>query len=451
MKDRPFTVFVVEDNEWYNKLLVHNISLNPDYRVEPYFKGKDCLKNLYKLPDVITLDYRLPDMTGLELLQKIKQENPEIQVVLISEQDDIDVVVDLLKLGAYDYIVKSNDIRERLLNTLRNINNDLGLKRELHSLKQEVQAKYDFQQSIIGESEPIKRVFDLINKAISTNIPVTLTGETGTGKELVAKAIHYNSARKNHPFVPLNVAAIPSELIESEMFGHEKGAFTGAAFSRKGKFEESDRGTLFLDEIGEMELPFQVKMLRALQEKEVYRIGSNKAIKTDSRIIVATHRNLQDEVKKGTFREDLFFRLFGLTINLPPLRERGNDILILARHFLKAFCKENRLPEKSISAAAKTKLMAYKYPGNIRELKAIIDLAATFSESLEITPDDIVFSSFDPVSEIVDEQLTLREFDKRIVKTYLNKYNNDTKLVAQKLDIGISTIYRMLKEDKNEG
>jgi DNA-binding NtrC family response regulator len=231
------------------------------------------------------------------------------------------------------------------------------------------------------------------------------------------------------------------------MFGHEKGAFTGAAFSRKGKFEEADKGTLFLDEIGEMELPFQVKMLRALQEKEVYRIGSNKAIKTDSRIIVATHRNLQDEVKKGNFREDLFFRLFGLTINLPPLRERGNDILILARHFIKEFCKENRLPEKNISNAAKTKLMAYNYPGNIRELKAIVDLAATFSETNEINPDDILFSSFDPVSQIADDQLTLREYDKRIVKTYLDKYNNDTKLVAQKLDIGISTIYRMLKEN----
>lgn len=450
MKDRPFTVFVVEDNEWYNKLLVHNISLNPDYRVEPFFNGKDCLKHLYKLPDVVTLDYRLPDMTGLELLQKIKQENPEIQVILISEQDDIGVVVDLLKLGAYDYIVKSNDIRERLLNTLRNINNDLGLKRELNTLKQEVQAKYDFRKSIIGESDAIKKVFELINKAIITNIPVTLTGETGTGKELVAKAIHYNSARKNHPFVPINVAAIPSELIESEMFGHEKGAFTGASFSRIGKFEEADKGTLFLDEIGEMELPFQVKVLRALQEKEICRIGSNKAIKTEGRIIVATHRNLQEEVKKGNFREDLFFRLFGLTINLPPLRERGNDILILARHFIKAFCKENKLPEKSLSNPAKSKLMAYNYPGNIRELKAIIDLAVTFSDTNVINPNDIIFSSFDPVSEIIDDQLTLREFDKRIVKTYLNKYNNDTKLVAQKLDIGVSTIYRMFKEYQKE-
>lgn len=447
MNENTLNIFVVEDNEWYNKLLVHNISLNPDYRVTSFFNGTDCLKALHKQPDVITVDYRLPDMNGLELLQKIKQENNDIHVILISEQEDIEVVVDLLKYGAYDYIVKSNDIKGRLLNTLKNVNSRLGLKRELNTLKKEVQKKYDFQKSIIGESEAIKKVYQLIDKALNTNIPVTITGETGTGKELVAKAIHYNSTRKDKPFVPVNVAAIPSELIESEMFGHEKGAFTGAAFSRKGRFEEANMGSLFLDEIGEMELTFQVKLLRALQEKEITRIGSNKTIKTDARIIVATNRNLQEEVKKGNFREDLFFRLFGLTINLPPLRERGKDILILANHFLKAFCEENNLALKTITLEARNKLMAYSYPGNIRELKAVIDLAATFSNNGEINPDDIIFSTFDPVGELMEDELTLREYDKRIVKTFLKKYNNDTKKVAQKLDIGVSTIYRMLKED----
>jgi len=446
MAELPFKIFVVEDNEWYNKLLVHNISLNPDYEVESFLNAKDCLAGLYKKPDVITLDYRLPDMTGLEMLQKIKQENNDIQIVLISEQDDIEVVVELLKKGAYDYIVKSNDIRERLLNTLNNIRKDIGLKRELYSLKKEVQKKYDFQKSIIGESKVIKDVFGLINKSLNTNIPVTITGETGTGKEQVAKAIHYNSNRKNNPFVALNVASIPSELIESEMFGHEKGAFTGASFRRIGKFEEANGGTLFLDEIGEMNLTFQVKLLRALQEKEIVRVGSNKPIKTDCRIIVATNKNLQQEIKESRFREDLFFRLFGITIHLPPLRERGTDMLLLANFFLKEFCAENEIPLKTFSEQARQKLTAYNYPGNVRELKSVVNLAATFANSEIIQPDDIMFSTFDPVSENSVEEKTLRDFNKRLVNSYLKKYNNDTRLVAKKLDIGVSTIYRMMKE-----
>ena len=230
-------------------------------------------------------------------------------------------------MGAYDYISKSEDIKDRLLNTVKNIRNGIGLKREISTLRREVQKKYSFRESILGESPAIKTVYDLIDKALSTNITVIISGETGTGKELVAKAIHYNSKRKDKPFVTVNVAAIPSELIESELFGHEKGAFTGAAYRRIGRFEEADGGTLFLDEIGEMELNLQAKLLRVLQEKEIVRIGSNKPVKTDCRIVVATNKNLKEEVKKGNFREDLYYRLLGLPIELPPLRERANDIL----------------------------------------------------------------------------------------------------------------------------
>jgi DNA-binding NtrC family response regulator len=219
----------------------------------------------------VTLDYRLPDITGLDVLKRIRQENNDIQVILISEQEDIDMVVTLLKMGAYDYITKSNDIKERLLNTVQNIRNDLGLKKEIRTLRKEVQKKYDFRQGILGESPAIKSVYELIEKAVSTNITVIISGETGTGKELVAKAIHYNSNREDKSFVAVNVPAIPSELIESELFGHEKGAFTGAAFRRIGRFEEADGGTLFLDEIGEMDLNLQSKLLRVLQEKDIVR------------------------------------------------------------------------------------------------------------------------------------------------------------------------------------
>lgn len=447
MNDRPFRIFVVEDNEWYNRLLVHNLSLNPDYEVISCFSGKECLNKLVDNPDVITLDYRLPDMNGIEVLKRIKQENEEIQVILISEQEDIEIVVDLLKSGAYDYIVKSDDIREKLLNTVNNIRKGNKLIKELHTLRKEVQKKYDFQNIIIGESPAIKKIFDLIQKALTTNIPVTITGETGTGKELVAKAIHYNSTRKEKAFVPVNVGAVPSELIESELFGHEKGAFTGAAFRRIGKFEEAHGGTLFLDEVGDMENPFQIKLLRALQEKEIVRVGSNKPVKVDCRIIVATNKNLHEEVKSGKFRRDLYYRLFGLPIELPPLRDRGNDILILANHFLNTFCVENEIEIRTLSPAARNKLFSYSFPGNVRELKSVIELAVTMSNENEITPDDIIFGGDDHLQDIVNEEMTLREYEIRIVRSYLKKYNNDTKFVAEKLDIGLSTIYRMLKEN----
>jgi two-component system response regulator AtoC len=448
MSEKPFKIFVVEDSEWYNRLLVHTLSLNPDYEIKSFFNGKDFLNSLIESPDIVTLDYRLPDITGLEILKRIREDNPEVQVILISEQGDIDTVVNLLKLGAYDYISKSEDIKDRLLNTVRNIRNGIGLKREISTLRREVQKKYSFRESILGESPAIKSVYDLIEKGLNTNITVVISGDTGTGKELVAKAIHYNSKRKDKAFVTVNVAAIPSELIESELFGHEKGSFTGATYRRIGRFEEANGGTLFLDEISEMELSLQTKLLRVLQEKEFTRIGSNKPVKTDCRIVVATNKNLKDEVKKGNFREDLYYRLLGLPIELPPLRERANDILILARHFVSKFCEENNISLKKLSVQSQKKLMNYPFPGNVRELKSIIELAVTLSVKDEIEPDDLVVDRGDPLSIVATDSLTLREYEIKIIKATLKKNNNDIRLAAEKLDIGISTIYRILKEEK---
>ncbi len=363
MNERPLKIFVVEDNEWYNKLLVYTLSLNPDYEVKSFFNARDFLNCLGESPDVVTLDYRLPDLSGLEVLKRIRQENNDVQVILISEQEDTDMVVTLLKLGAYDYITKSTDIKERLLNTIQNLRKDIGLKMEISTLRREIQKKYSFSQTIIGESQAIKSVNELIEKALETNITVIISGETGTGKELVAKAIHYNSRRKERSFVAVNVPAIPSELIESELFGHEKGAFTGASSRRIGRFEEADGGTLFLDEIGEMEQNLQTRLLRVLQEKEIVRVGSNKPVKTDCRIITATNKNLREEVKKGRFREDLYYRLLGLPIELPPLRDRGNDILILARHFIENFCSENNIPTEKTGTVSTEKTDGLFLPG----------------------------------------------------------------------------------------
>jgi two-component system, NtrC family, response regulator AtoC len=447
MIEKPFTIFVVEDDEWYNRLLVHTLSMNPDYVVESYINGKDCLNNLYKNPDLITLDYRLPDMKGLEVLKQIKAENEDIQVILISGQDDIEVVVELLKYGAYDYIVKSNDIRDRLLNTISHIRKGEKLKRELVSLRSEIKRKYRYQNTILGNSPALQKIFQLIDKASRTNITVSVTGETGTGKELVARAIHYNSRRAGNPFVAVNVAALPDDLIESELFGHEKGAFTGANYRRIGKFEEANTGTLFLDEIADLELALQSKLLRALQEKEIVRVGSNQPVKTDCRIIIATNRNLQEAVLKGTFRQDLYYRLFGLPVELPPLRERGNDCMILSRHFIAGFCEENNLPLKTLAPEAVDKLLSYSFPGNIRELKSVIELAVTLTDDQIIREENIILGNEALLENTLEKEMTLREYSVRIVKKTLEKYNHNTRLAAEKLGIGVATIYRMLKEE----
>jgi DNA-binding NtrC family response regulator len=285
-----------------------------------------------------------------------------------------------------------------------------------------------------------------MSNAVGNNITVSITGETGTGKEVVAKAIHYNSDRKGKSLVAVNMAAIPADLIESELFGHEKGAFTGASTRRKGKFEEADGGTLFLDEMGEMDIHAQSKLLRALQEKEITRVGGNDAIKVDCRIIVATNRDLAVEVKEGNFREDLYYRLFGLPIHLAPLRERENDVILLAKFFMENFCKENDMNSKSFSEATVAKLKSYTWPGNIRELKSVIDLSCVMSSGDVIEAENITLINREPAKEILHEEMTMREYEQKIISIYMEKYDKNTKLIADKLDIGQTTVYRLLKE-----
>lgn len=441
-----FKIYVAEDNEWYNKLIIHNLSMNPDFIVKGFLTGTDLMNAMDDRPDVVTIDYRLPDIMGDELLKKIKVNYPQTEVIVISEQDDIKVAIDLLKAGASDYIVKSKDIQTHLLKIVNNVVNTTALRNEIVTLKKEIQGKYAFEKTMIGKSKAIQTVFEMMNKAMTTNINVTITGETGTGKEVVAKAIHYNSYCKDKPFIPINMAAIPAELLESELFGHEKGAFTGAINRRIGKFEEAEGGTLFLDEIGEMDITFQAKLLRALQEREIVRVGSNKPVKFNCRIIVATNRHLQKEVRAGNFREDLYFRLIGLPIHLPPLKDREKDVLLLAQFFISNFCNENGLPLKRLSESAQKKLLAYQWPGNIREVKSVVELSVVLSSSEIIDASDISLNEADVLPQLLSEELSMREYNRRIVTIYMSKYNNDTKIVAKKLDIGQTTVYRLLNE-----
>lgn len=442
---KPLKVFIVEDDLWYSSMLEYYLSLNPDYVITKFNTAKSFLGKLHEKPHVVTLDYSLPDMNGDQLLKQIKENSPDTKVIIISGQEDVKVALDLLKKGANEYIVKDEDTKERIWNTINNLRENIELKEEIETLKEEVGRKYDFNNSIIGNSTAVLRVFGLMEKAAKTNITVSVTGETGTGKELVAKSVHYNSPRKSMPFVAVNLAAIPKDLLESELFGHEKGSFTGAVSRRIGKFEEATKGTLFLDEIGEMDINMQSKLLRALQEKEIVRVGSNDVVKIDVRIIVATHRNLLEMVANGTFREDLYYRILGLPINLPPLRERENDVLIIAKHFIDKFCKENCLTKKNFSTEAKKKLLGHAFPGNVRELKSIIELACVMAEDAQIEAEHLNVTSKSIINEFMLKEASLKEFTIKFIQFYLDKYNYDVLQVARKLDVGKSTIYRMIQ------
>jgi len=441
-------IFLIEDSIPYAKVLQYHLGLNPDNEVEHFEDAQSFIKQLHRNPDCVLLDYSLPDLSGIEVLKRIKSQQPDLPVLIVSGQEDVGTAVDLLREGAYDYIVKDENAKDRIWKALNNIRENARLRKEIDVLREEVNQKYDFT-NIIGSSPEIKKVYKLIEKASQTNINVSITGETGTGKELVAKAIHYNSKQRNKPLVSINIAAIPKDLLESELFGHEKGAFTGAVSKRIGKFEEANGGTLFLDEIGEMDINLQAKLLRVLQEKEVVRLGSNTPVKFNTRILVATHRDLREEVRLGNFREDLFYRLIGLPIELPPLKARGGDIMLLAKYFLEEFVKENGFSPIRISTEAQQRILSYPWPGNVRELKAVMELAAVLSDNGILEEKDLNFNSVsDEMDNLVSEGLSLKEYNRRLIEHYLRKNDNNVVEVAKRLDIGKSTLYRMIKNDE---
>ena len=437
-------VFIVEDNKWYGEILSHHLSLNPDFEIHLFEDGASCISNLNLNPDVITIDLTLPDMNGEELFEKIKQINPTLPVIFISAQENISTAINLIKKGVSNYIIKDDHTKDLLWNDLLKIQEINNLKTKVDSLQNQLKSNFNLRDVLIGESKANKRTHELIEKAINSSINVFITGETGTGKELVAKAIHFNGKLSKKPFIAINMAAIPKDLVESELFGHEKGSFTGATSRKKGKFEEANGGTLFLDEIAELDFNVQSKLLRVLQEREFTRIGSNEMIKLNIHLIVATNKNIVQEVRDGNFREDLYYRMIGLPINLPPLRERENDILILTKHFLNEYNIQNKKNKKTLSEKAKQKLIHYKYPGNIRELKSIIDLACVMSDTNEIKEEDITFSSLNNKDLLSTSNLTLREYTNNIIQYTLNNTNKNVIETAKKLDIGKSKIYNLI-------
>ncbi len=383
-------IFIVEDDVMVASLMKQALSKNDKYELHHFTNAEDCINNLHLNPDIITVDYNLPGMDGLTLMSRIKTYNQNIMVIICSGQGSVEVVISSYRNGAQDYILKNDNMMADVERSVNNLAMSVVLRKEVELLQDQIIDRHRYS-NIIGNSQPILRVLRLIQKVEKNNMMVLVTGQSGTGKELVASALHYNSTRARKPFVIVNMGAIPDELVESELFGHEKGAFTDARDKRIGKFEEADGGTIFLDEIGEMDMGLQAKLLRVLQEKEVTRIGSNKTMKLDFRLIAATNKNLTQEVKEGRFREDLFYRLQGFLIHLPPLKERGDDIILLAKHFLESFCKLNKLPQFTIAKEAIKFMLEYSWPGNVRELKSIVERATLMAENNAITLEDLTF------------------------------------------------------------
>ena len=383
-------IFIVEDNEMY-ALAMQNALKEEDYEIRLFANGQQLLDNLHESPNIVTLDFMLPDYSGMELLKRISKDYPSTHTIMLSGQLDVNNVVETYKNGAKNYIVKNENSIIELQNAVRNLAAIVKLKHEVDLVQDELQDRTKYNK-IVGKSTAIFKVLKLIQRVEKTNSLVMITGDSGTGKELVAEAIHENSNRSRKPFIAVNLAAIPVHLIEDELFGHEKGAFTGATAKRLGKFEEANEGTIFLDEIGEMDITLQTKLLRVLQDGKITRLGSNKLINLDVRIITATNRNLSEQVKLGKFREDLYYRIQGFLIHLPKLKDRGKDVILLANHFLTVFAQKYRMKPKSLDDSAKAALLKHTWPGNVRELIAFIDRCVLMCDSEIITEDDLIFS-----------------------------------------------------------
>ncbi|OHB82439.1 MAG: Fis family transcriptional regulator [Planctomycetes bacterium RIFCSPHIGHO2_02_FULL_38_41] len=414
--------------------------------------GKDAVEKLAidGAYSIVLTDLVMPEMDGIEVLKKIKQQNPHIAVVVMTSYGTITNAVEAMKLGAADYITKPFK-RDELIVVIEKILQLQRLEGEVDRLRSELGEKYTFK-NIIGESPKIKKIFEIISDVSNTEANILIQGETGTGKELVARAIHYDSVRKNYPFVKVDCAALTETLLESELFGHEKGAFTGAIKDRVGRFRTADGGTIFLDEIGNIPITVQAKLLRVLQDCEFEAVGSDKPVKVDVRIIAATNADLEENVEKGIFRRDLFYRLNVIRIFLPPLRERIDDISILASHFLSIYSKKNRKKVDRISSEALNNLTSYLWPGNVRELENIIERAVILCKGNVIEPVDIPLYQGKTVSPMELSGKPLQELidqvERQIIINTLKLTDSDKEKAAKILQISRAGLYNKLSKHK---
>jgi len=407
-----YRIYVVDDDRHYARMLSYRLDKNANYHVKVFHSGEEVLKGLDEKPDLVLLDIMMPGIDGVEVLRQMNTRMPDVPVIMVSAQGVIDTAVEAMKIGAYDYITKGQDDLVKLDSIVRNVLEKVSLEREVETLRSEVSEKYKVK-GMIGESPVMLEVYRMIQKATRGDLTVAIHGESGTGKELVAKAIHYASGRKRGPFVIVNCAAIPRDLMESEFFGHEKGSFTGAHARKIGKFEQADGGTIFLDEIGELDLDLQAKLLRALQEGELTRVGGSDTIEFNARVISATNKDVVTMIRSGNFREDLYYRLFQFPVPLPPLREREQDVLLLTNYIFREYIKAHQeFKGKKISLAAHRAIANHTWPGNVRELKSAVERAILMSDSQEISVADLMITDINTISPWAD-RMTLAEAAER--------------------------------------
>jgi DNA-binding NtrC family response regulator len=442
---------LVVDDEKNIQSLIKDILSDEGYSVSvagSLTSAKDLIKK--EVFDLIFLDVWLPDGDGISLISFIKEHQPNSFIVMISGHANIPIAVQATKEGAFDFLEKPLST-DTIFAVIEKIEKEIKLRQSLWYYKE----KEESQIEIIGNSEKIVQLKKQIEKVAKTNAWVMILGENGTGKELVAKSIHYQSNRKDYPFVDINCAAIPDELFEAEFFGYEKGAFTNAFTRKIGKLELADKGTLFLDEVADMSLPAQAKLLRVLEEKEFSRLGSNTKIKVDLRVISATNKDIQKEVEKGTFRQDLAFRLSVIPLTVPPLRERGEDIILLANYFIKKFSIENKVEPPILTDEVKRTFLNYSWPGNVRELKNLMERIVIFNSGDYVYNKDLPPNMFGKTTVYEEKSIPIKirplkdakeELEREMIKKALEVYNKNLKEVAKALDIDLSSLYRKIKQ-----
>ena len=445
----PTKILVVDDEAPLREMLKRGLSQMGGFSVDVAQDGLEAIQKVEKeVFDLVLTDMKMPEMDGIELLKMIKGTRPEVMVILMTAHGSIETAVEAMKIGANDYITKPIDLNELLIHISKTQKESLLLK-ENRLLRMEVRKKFEFN-NIIGKSKKMQEVFALIEKVAPSNTTVMIYGGSGTGKELVAKAIHYNSPRAHQPFIPFNCGAIPETLVESELFGHTKGAFTGAIQTKRGLFEEANEGTIFLDEISTISPSVQVKLLRVLQDKEVMRVGSTERTKIDARVIAATNEDLETNMKNGRFRDDLFYRLHVLPISLPDLKDRKEDIPLLAYHFLDLYTKETKKQIKGISKEAMNLLLEYDWPGNVRELENAIESAVILADQNYVTPNELPKNMKEGFSELikkgVKDRKTLDDLKAKYITEILKETGGNKKIAAEILKVNPRTLYRFEKK-----
>ncbi len=447
MRKKP-RILVVDD-EWAMQEALRDWLREDGYEVGLASSGEEAIvKAKQKNWEVILLDLKMPGMDGLEALKRLKEVNPEAEILMMTAYATVDTAVQAMKEGAFDYLVKPFDPDEVEIQIKKIVQHkDLVLENIL--LRKTLEEKYQHDE-IIGKSEAMQEIFGMISRVAPTDSTVLITGESGTGKELIAQAIHANSQRSYMPFIAISCGALPDALLESELFGYEKGAFTGATHAKRGRFEMADGGTLFLDEIGDISLKTQVGLLRVLQQKEISRLGSEKTTKVDVRILAATNRDLKQAIQEERFREDLYYRLNVISIHIPPLRERTEDIPLLVKTFVRKFSAEMNKEEKKVSPSALKILMDYDWPGNVRELENVIERALVIGQGREILPDDLPFSK--GVLRPTELPKSLKLMEKIHIQRILKENDWNISKAARELEIDRQTLYnKMQKYEINKG